>query len=87
MARLGNVVSSSPFSQVLHFLLTTVMPVQYAIKNRVSNFLSFHPQIRIILECQNRTIARGPNSIFARLRKEGIDVSSDCLLSTRNLLF
>ena len=31
-------------------------------------------QIRIILECQNRTIARGPNSIFARLRKEGIDV-------------
>lgn len=29
--------------------------------------------IRIILECQNRTIARGPNSIFARLRKEGID--------------
>lgn len=33
------------------------------------------PQIRIILECQNRTICRGPNSIFARLRKEGIDVS------------
>lgn len=31
-------------------------------------------QIRIILECQNRTIARGPNSIFSRLRKEGIDV-------------
>lgn len=30
--------------------------------------------IRIILECQNRTICRGPNSIFARLRKEGIDV-------------
>ncbi|KAF8073861.1 phospholipase D [Lyophyllum atratum] len=29
--------------------------------------------IRIILECQNRTISRGPNSIFARLRKEGID--------------
>ncbi|KAI9061357.1 phospholipase D [Trametes sanguinea] len=29
--------------------------------------------IRIILECQNRTICRGPNSIFARLRKEGID--------------
>ncbi|KAF9527594.1 phospholipase D [Crepidotus variabilis] len=29
--------------------------------------------IRIILECQNRTIARGPNSIFSRLRKEGID--------------
>ncbi|KAF8208791.1 hypothetical protein K438DRAFT_1667027 [Mycena galopus ATCC 62051] len=29
--------------------------------------------VRIILECQNRTIARGPNSIFSRLRKEGID--------------
>ncbi|KAF9649936.1 phospholipase D [Thelephora ganbajun] len=29
--------------------------------------------IRIILECQNRTICRGPNSIFGRLRKEGID--------------
>ncbi|KAF8586907.1 phospholipase D [Ramaria rubella] len=29
--------------------------------------------IRIILECQNRTIARGPNSIFSRLRKEDID--------------
>ncbi|KAI0317663.1 hypothetical protein OF83DRAFT_1276417 [Amylostereum chailletii] len=29
--------------------------------------------VRIILECQNRTIGRGPNSIFSRLRKEGID--------------
>ncbi|KAG1829755.1 phospholipase D [Suillus variegatus] len=29
--------------------------------------------IRIIVECQNRTISRGPNSIFARLRKEGIE--------------
>ncbi|GJJ14636.1 hypothetical protein Clacol_008902 [Clathrus columnatus] len=29
--------------------------------------------IRIILECQNRTIGRGPNSIFARLRKANID--------------
>ncbi|KAI8978828.1 phospholipase D [Trametes punicea] len=29
--------------------------------------------IRIILECQNRTICRGPHSIYARLRKEGID--------------
>ncbi|KAF8630837.1 hypothetical protein AX17_005196 [Amanita inopinata Kibby_2008] len=29
--------------------------------------------IRIILECQNRTICRGPHSIFSRLRKEGID--------------
>ncbi|KAI0301100.1 hypothetical protein B0F90DRAFT_1810149 [Multifurca ochricompacta] len=27
----------------------------------------------IILECQNRTIGRGPNSIFSRLRREGID--------------
>ncbi|TFK73598.1 phospholipase D [Pluteus cervinus] len=29
--------------------------------------------IRIILECQNRTIGRGPNSIFSRLRKAGIN--------------
>ncbi|KAG2010069.1 phospholipase D, variant 2 [Coprinopsis cinerea AmutBmut pab1-1] len=29
--------------------------------------------IRIILECQNRTIARGSDSIFSKLRKEGID--------------
>ncbi|KAG1774856.1 phospholipase D [Suillus placidus] len=29
--------------------------------------------IRIIVECQNRTLCRGPNSIFYRLRKEGID--------------
>ncbi|KAH8114370.1 phospholipase D [Phellopilus nigrolimitatus] len=29
--------------------------------------------VRIILECQNRTICRGPHSIFSRLRKEGID--------------
>ncbi|KAF8323532.1 uncharacterized protein EI90DRAFT_3146978 [Cantharellus anzutake] len=29
--------------------------------------------VRLILECQNRTISRGPDSIFARLRKEGID--------------
>ncbi|EGO24033.1 hypothetical protein SERLADRAFT_362129 [Serpula lacrymans var. lacrymans S7.9] len=29
--------------------------------------------IRIIIECQNRTLCRGPHSIFARLRKEGID--------------
>lgn len=31
--------------------------------------------VRLIMECQNRTISRGPNSIFARLRGEGIDVS------------
>ncbi|KAH7340733.1 hypothetical protein B0J17DRAFT_694350 [Rhizoctonia solani] len=29
--------------------------------------------VRLIMECQNRTISRGPNSIFARLKKEGID--------------
>ncbi|KAF8908954.1 hypothetical protein CPB84DRAFT_1813208 [Gymnopilus junonius] len=29
--------------------------------------------IRIIVECQNRTISRGPHSIFSRLRKEGIN--------------
>ncbi|EJT98705.1 phospholipase D [Dacryopinax primogenitus] len=29
--------------------------------------------LRIILECQYRTISRGPDSIFARLRQEGID--------------
>lgn len=31
--------------------------------------------VRLILECQNRTISRGTNSIFSRLRQEGIDVS------------
>ena len=30
--------------------------------------------VRLILECQNRTICRGTNSIFSRLRKEGIEV-------------
>ncbi|EIW66666.1 hypothetical protein TREMEDRAFT_34686 [Tremella mesenterica DSM 1558] len=29
--------------------------------------------VRLILECQNRTISRGTHSIFSRLRKEGID--------------
>nr|AEG78581.1 SPO14 [Cryptococcus gattii] len=29
--------------------------------------------VRLILECQNRTISRGTSSIFSRLRKEGID--------------
>ncbi|EPQ51020.1 phospholipase D [Gloeophyllum trabeum ATCC 11539] len=29
--------------------------------------------VRIILECQNRTMCRGPDSIFSRLRKEGIN--------------
>lgn len=29
--------------------------------------------LRLILECQNRTISRGTRSIFTRLRKEGID--------------
>ncbi|EJD41463.1 phospholipase D [Auricularia subglabra TFB-10046 SS5] len=31
--------------------------------------------IRVILECQNRTTARGPDSIFTRLRREGIEPS------------
>jgi phospholipase D1/2 len=31
--------------------------------------------VRLILECQNRTICRGTNSIYSRLRAEGIDVS------------
>lgn len=31
--------------------------------------------VRLIMECQNRTISRGSRSIFSRLRKEGIDVS------------
>ncbi|KZV82901.1 phospholipase D/nuclease, partial [Exidia glandulosa HHB12029] len=31
--------------------------------------------IRVILECQARTICRGPDSIFARLRREGIEPS------------
>jgi len=35
--------------------------------------------VRLILECQNRTISRGTNSIFSRLRKEGIDVSIRCM--------
>jgi len=30
-------------------------------------------QVRIILDCQNRSICRGPNSLFARLRREGIN--------------
>jgi phospholipase D1/2 len=29
--------------------------------------------VRLILECQNRTICRGTHSIFSRLKKEGID--------------
>lgn len=29
--------------------------------------------VRLIVECQNRTICRGTQSIFSRLRKEGID--------------
>lgn len=31
--------------------------------------------VRLIVECQNRMILHGPNSIFSRLRREGIDVS------------
>ncbi|KAG8909645.1 Phospholipase D1 [Tulasnella sp. 408] len=33
--------------------------------------------IRLIVEHQNRSICRGPHSIFSRLRKEGIDSSRD----------
>ena len=33
--------------------------------------------VRLIVECQNKSICRGPNSIFGRLRQEGIDVSDD----------
>lgn len=29
--------------------------------------------VRLIMECQNRTICRGTHSIFSRLKKEGID--------------
>lgn len=54
------------------------MPVQYVLFCFIL-FIEANTQIllkiRIILECQNRTISRGPNSIFSRLRKEGIDVS------------
>lgn len=35
--------------------------------------------VRIILECQNKTICRGPHSIFGRLRKEGIEVRLICM--------
>ena len=36
--------------------------------------------VRLIMECQNRTISRGSASIFSRLRKEGIDVSPNTSL-------
>ena len=40
--------------------------------------------VRLILECQNRTICRGTNSIFSRLKKEGIDPDDYiCLFSLR----
>jgi phospholipase D1/2 len=29
--------------------------------------------VRVIIECQNRSICRGEHSIFGRLREEGID--------------
>lgn len=35
--------------------------------------------VRLIVECQNKSICRGPNSIFGRLRQEGIDVSRNVL--------
>ena len=44
-------------------------------------------QIRIIVECQNRTLFRGPNSIFSRLRKERINVRGSSLSSETLYLF
>ncbi|KAG5340208.1 hypothetical protein C0989_002610 [Termitomyces sp. Mn162] len=52
-----------------HFVQRLVMGQDFRIV-----LLTYVSKIRIILECQNRTISRGPNSVFARLRKEGIDV-------------
>ncbi|TDL17878.1 phospholipase D, partial [Rickenella mellea] len=41
--------------------------------------------LRIILECQNRTICRGPDSIFSRLREEDIDPDEYiCFFGLRN---
>lgn len=40
--------------------------------------------VRLIMECQNQTIARGEDSMFARLRREGIDpVDYLCFSSLR----
>jgi phospholipase D1/2 len=41
--------------------------------------------VRLIMECQNRTISRGSSSIFSRLRKEGIDVSPTSEDSSREM--
>lgn len=41
--------------------------------------------VRLILECQNRTISRGTSSIFTRLRKEGIDVSTRRFIPVSNV--
>ena len=38
------------------------------------------PQLRIIMELQSYAISRGPNSLFSRLRKEGIDVRADVFI-------
>jgi phospholipase D1/2 len=48
-------------------------------------------QVRLILQCQNRSIARGTDSIFSRLRERGINVrpllkTSDGLFLTLRLL-
>ncbi|EIN11850.1 HSP70-domain-containing protein, partial [Punctularia strigosozonata HHB-11173 SS5] len=50
------------------FFITSTMIGDVKIENTIGDAL-----IRIILECQNRMISRGPNSIYGRLRKEGID--------------
>lgn len=42
--------------------------------------------VRLILECQNRTISRGAQSIFSRLKKEGIDVSRSMLTRMSQML-
>ena len=47
-------------ASAVSFLMTTGIPLMTS-------------QIRLIVECQNRSISRGPDSIFSRLRAEGID--------------
>lgn len=66
---------------VIPLLPGFTFPVDHSDASAVSTFLLASnfwnlsmSQIRIILECQTRTLFRGPNSIFSRLRKEDIDV-------------
>lgn len=46
--------------------------VSFAIMIRI-HLIRVCLQIRLIVECQNRSISRGPNSIFSRLRAKDID--------------